>query len=273
MPVSNERKIYLSIGAVFLLLVALHYFGILKNAENKIRNLITPVLFSVNSVNIKIGDNYQYFKSRDEFIKAFEAAQLDKEKLGVLTADLKRFTDENIELRKQLNYLQKTSVTHLLANVVGKELISTDQIIMIDRGSDDGVVVNDPVISGGGILVGKISKVEKTLAFVRLLNDNSSRVGATILNHDQSLGVIEGGFGISLKMNLIPRDEVILVNDQVITSGLEGGTPRGLLIGSIAEVENEPYKPFQQAVVTPATNYEKLSVLSVLMIRNYESNN
>ena len=270
---NKEKKIYLGMGAVFILVIFLHYFKIIYPIENKIRNSFSSMLGSLSRYRVKLNKDIEYIKNREIYISKFNEDVEKNEKINVLSADLKRFTDENIELRKQLNYLQSKSYIHLLANVVGKELMSSDQIIMIDRGFSDGVLVGDPVISGAGILIGKISKSEKNISYVRLLNDNSSRVGATVLSHDQSIGVIEGGFGISLKMNLIPRDEVILVNDQVITSGLEGGTPRGLLIGSIAEVENEPYKPFQQAIVSPATDYDKLTVLSVLMIRDYGTNN
>ncbi|MFA6105114.1 MAG: rod shape-determining protein MreC [Patescibacteria group bacterium] len=267
MAPNREKKIYLSVGAVFLLIIALHYLGWLSAVEEKIRITGLPILGSINGISIKIGDNYQFFKNRDDFIAAYEKNISNREESEVLTADVKRFSEENAELRRQLNYFQTHTQTHLLANVVGKELISSDQSIIIDRGSNDGLSEGDPAIIGNGILIGKIFKVEKSISFIRLLNDNTSRVGSTILNHDKSLGVIEGGFGISLKMNLIPRDEIILVNDQVVTSGLEEKTPRGLLIGNIAEVENEPYKPFQQAVVTPATDYSKISSVSVLIIK------
>jgi rod shape-determining protein MreC len=264
---NRENKIYLSVGAVFLIFIIFHYLGWLSKFENQIRATGLPILGTINGFSIKLGDNYQFFKNRDEFITAYEKNISNQQMTETLTADVKRFSEENSELKRQLNYFQKNSYGHLLANVVGRELASSDQVVIIDRGTDDGISEGDPVVVGNGILIGKIFKVEKTISFVRLLNDNVSRVGSTILNHDKSLGVIEGGFGISLKMNLIPRDEVILVNDQVVTSGLENKTPRGLLIGNIAEVENEPYKPFQQAVVSPATDYSKISVVSVLIIK------
>ena len=113
--------------------------------------------------------------------------------------------------------------------------------------------------------MGKITKVEKQLAVVRLISDNQIKVAATVLNNERSLGVVEGGYGLSVRMSFIPRNEVVQVGDQIITSGLELNIPRGLLIGSVAAVENEPYQPFQQAVLTPAADLAKLTLVSVLL--------
>jgi rod shape-determining protein MreC len=102
---------------------------------------------------------------------------------------------------------------------------------------------------------------------VRLLNDNSSKIGATILNTDRSLGVVEGGYGLSVKMNFIPRNEIVKVGDIIVTSGLEAGMPRGLLIGSVTAIENETYRPFQAALLLPGTDLSKLSIVSILIAK------
>lgn len=265
MPQGMTRKTYLTVGIFFALIIVLHYLGWLKKIENSIINFTIPILSDVHGISIQIGDNYQFFKNRTDFFKAFNECSSEADKYALLTSQLVRLSDENSELKTQLNYFQNKPIKHILAEIVGKEIIDTDQTVIIDRGRNDGIKINDPVVVGEGILIGKIIKTDDTISIVRLLNDNSSRIGSTILNRDKSLGVVEGGFGISLKMNLIPRDEVVLVNDQVITSGLETSTPRGLLIGSIAEIENEPYKPFQQAIISPATNFGRLTSVSVLL--------
>ncbi len=262
---SKTRKIYLTVGVVFVLVVGLHYLGWLRQYENWIRSFSIPALGGVHGLSIRMTDNYQFFKNREDFIKAYNECSIDAEKYLLLTSELTQLSAENAELQTQLNYFKKKQIKHILAEVVGREIIGTDKTIIIDRGGNDGITINDPVVVNDGILIGKIIKIADTISIVRLLNDNSSRIGSTILNHDKSLGVIEGGFGISLKMNLIPRDEVVLVNNQVVTSGLETTTPRGLLIGTVAEIENEPYKPFQQAIITPATDFSKLTSVSVLL--------
>lgn len=252
-------------GVVFLLLLIFHYTGILKPIENAVRKSFVPLLSSLHGFSIKIGDNFEFFKNKEEFFNAYSKCTLENQNNNLLSEKIKLLTDENNELKMQLKYVQSKEIKHLLGDVIGKEIISTDQNIIINRGSIDGIKIDHPAIVGEGILVGKVIKVNENTSVIRLLNDNQSRISAGVLNQDKSQGVVEGGFGISLRMNLIPRDEIIVVGDQVMTSGLETSIPRGLLIGSIAVIENEPYKPFQQAILTPGVDLAKLSIVTILL--------
>lgn len=265
MPYPTRKRTYLGLGVTFVLLVALHYIGILKPFEITLRKVTVPLFGGLHAFNVETGDNYRFFKNKDEFIKAYQQCVSSAERQTTLSADFKRLEDENVELKKQLSYVEKNKPAFVLAQVVGREISGIDQTIIINRGSNEKISLDQPVVVGNGILIGKIIKVEPDISVVRLVNDNQSRVAATILNNDKSLGIVEGGFGISLQMNLIPRDEAVQVGDRVITSGLEKGMPRGLLLGVVAGLENEAYKPFQRAILTPGTELNKLIVVSVLI--------
>jgi rod shape-determining protein MreC len=102
-------------------------------------------------------------------------------------------------------------------------------------------------------------------AQVRLVSDSLSRIEATLLNHDQTIGVVEGGFGISLQMKFVPRSEIIRVNQHIITSGRERLIPRGLLLGTVTTVENEAYQGFQRVTLSPSVDLAKLSYVSVIL--------
>lgn len=254
-------------GIVFLFLIASHYLGLVRAVETGIRKITIPILREMHGFSIKIGENYQFFRNRSEFFKAYEECSLSSNNMSVIESQMKTLSEENLELKKQLNYVQKNKIQSVLAKVIGREILTSSQTIIIDRGEAEGIKLDQPVIVGDGILIGKITKVEKDFAMVRLVNDNQSRIGSVILNKEKSQGVVEGGFGISLRMNLIPRDEDVIVGDQVVTSGLEKAIPRGLLLGSVAVIENEPYKPFQQAILTPGTNLSKLTSVSILLTK------
>ncbi len=273
MSYKSGKKTYLYLGAILALLIILHYLGWIAPLEKLIRSSTIPIIGQVHTLSVRVGDNYQFFKDRGTFLKAYEECSKNTGRLAKTEADIKILKIDNDELKKQLYYLKKGEIGSVLAEVVGKELLGNEQTIIINRGAEDGIKVDQPAIVGEGILIGKVIKTEKDISIIRLINDNQSRVGAAILNQNRSIGVVEGGFGISLRMTLIPRDEVVLVGDQVVSSGLESNVPRGLLIGSVAVVENEAYKPFQQAVLTPSTDLNKLTVVSVLSTSgpNYQS--
>ncbi|HLC69678.1 MAG TPA: rod shape-determining protein MreC [Patescibacteria group bacterium] len=260
----TNRKTYGLLTAILLLLVFFHYLGWLTFFENFARKILNPILTETHKTSVKAGDNVRYFKNRDEFITAYENCLNEKEDNNVLNTKLKLLEDENTELKTQIKYLQKNPTEHVTLDVVGRDLNSAEQIIILNGGSNHQLAVGQPVVIREGILVGKVFKVEPNLAWVRVVNDHGSKIAATILNNDHSLGIVEGGYGISLRMKFIPRNEVINVSEDVVTSGLDG-LPRGLLIGKIAVVENEAYQPFQQAILTPSHDLTKLTVVTVLV--------
>ncbi len=242
------KKTYTATVAIFFLIIFAHYLGFLKIPENKLRDLVEGSLKKIHSQNIQ-PDN---------------SADLNNQ-IEILSAKNKIIQQENDDLHNQLNFKTKNNYTILTTSVVAKNLDTTQRVIVLDRGADDGVKIDQPVIYGDGNLIGKIIEVENNLSFARILSDNQSKVAATVLNNDHSLGVVEGGFGLSIKMSFIPRNENILVGDQIITSGSEINYPRGLIIGKVAAIENEAYQPFQEAIITPSVDYEKINIVGVII--------
>jgi rod shape-determining protein MreC len=136
---------------------------------------------------------------------------------------------------------------------------------VIDHGSDDGVVVGTPAISGDGIMVGKVVAVTASSASVRVISDRNSATAVTLLNGTRTIGVAQGMSGALLSLEFIPQDERVSVNDIVVTSGLETSVPSGLLIGIVNSVETNPNAPFQQAVIEPLADVRRMSVVTVIL--------
>ena len=246
------KKTYLLVMGIFFLVIFTHYLGMLNFIENKLLNLFSWPLKKIT------------FEQSKNLTGICTTGTMNSLSLDQLSSKNKILEQENLELRNQLNFKNKNQYHITTAQIVAKNLDATDQVIVLNRGISDGVKKDQPVIFGDGILVGKIIDVQENISFARVLSDNQSKIAGTILNSDHSLGVIEGGFGLSIKMTFIPRNENIITGDQIITSGLELGIPRGLIIGKVAAIENESYQPFQQAVITPAVDYEKINNVGIL---------
>ena len=261
----SNKKTYFYVGIVLFFLIFFHFLGWLSSVEIFLRAITIPPLTYLNRSVIHLEERLFIFQNRSHLAEDYAACRNELQTQQVLTAQLKTITNENDELKKQLSFKIKQKNQLIIAEVVGKEINNNQQIIIINRGGSDGIQVDQPVIAGEGSMIGRVIKAEKDIALVLLINDSQSKVATTILNQDHSLGVVEGGYGISLRMTFIPRNETILVGDQIITSGLETAIPRGLLIGSVAAVENEAYKPFQQAILTPSVDLSKLTIVGVLL--------
>lgn len=260
-----KAKNYFFLGFILAIIIFFHYLGWLNVPENGARFIMIPITAKISGWRISFQSSYDYLFNHQATVDKYNASLTKNENLELANTKLKDLEKENIEIKKQLNFFHRRNFTAVAANIVGQSTDNVEKMIIIDAGNAAGIKFGQPVISGDGILVGTVAKVEKDISMVRLINDNQSKIAATILNRGSSLGVVEGGYGLSVRMNFIPRNETILIGDKIITSGLEQTIPRGLLIGEVAVAENEAYQPFQQAVLTTATDLSKLTIVSVLL--------
>ncbi len=264
---SSVQKATFAVGGIILFLVFFNYLGWFDFAKKTLRQLFIPFIRQSGEFSVKIKDDYEFFQNREQFFDAYRAAQLSLQKRDENEARLKLLEEENVELKKQLGFKEKNNYEILLTKVIGNNLEGTEKTIIIDRGENEGVKIGDPAVVEEGILIGKVIKTEKDISIVRLLSDNQSKVAATIINREKSLGIVEGGYGLSVRMNFIPRNETVKTGDLVVTSGLQEDTPRGLLIGKVAAIENEAYQPFQQAILTPSADYSRFVYISIILTK------
>jgi len=254
----------LLILTVITITVLVHYFGWLDSVEVSLRTVLSPASRLIYTESIILKGEDESFATVAELESAYQTLKHEQSALRAraLTADL--LEEENQELKRQLHFFQAHGFTVMTAEVTGKNVDPFGSSIIVDVGSEQEVSVGDPVIIGEGILVGVISRVAPKTAIVRLLDDHQSKVAATLRNQDRSLGVVEGGYGLSVRMNLIPQHEQVGVGDIIMTSGLETNMPRGLLIGTVEAIEREAYQPFQTAIVRPSEQYTHITIVSVL---------
>ncbi len=177
------------------------------------------------------------------------AQELDR--IRAENAKLRSVLLENEELKAALSFVEREHDRAVTARVVSETNDEMFHGILIDRGSDDGVAEGQPVIAGGGILIGKISSVAARRATVTLLTDSQSKLAVAVQNGTGTLGVLEGDRGLSMSISLIPQHESLTPGDAVITSGIEPGIRRGLAVGVIDAVHMDTQDPFQTATITP----------------------
>lgn len=262
---SPQVKTLLSIGIVIVLTIGLHFLGWLRPVENILRSTIQPGSKLLYNLSIKINQQKLPFQTAEEFLDSYNKLNAEVEVYRQKAIQFDRVSEENKTLRDELHFFTSTTYSNVGAEVIGKNIESFANTIILSRGQKDGVEIGNPVIVGEGILIGKIFRVEKDVSVARLLNDQQSKVAATVLNQSKSIGLVEGGYGISVRMNFIPQNELIAPGDVVITSGLEEQTPRGLIIGTVQTVEKEAYEPFQKAVLTPDVDLDKIFMASILI--------
>jgi rod shape-determining protein MreC len=144
--------------------------------------------------------------------------------------------------------------------------------VKIDKGSGDGIRVDQPVIAAGG-LVGKVTEVTGGAAEVRLLTDASSAVTAQVMPAGAS-GVVRPQVGDpgDLLLDLIEGDRRVTKDTTVVTSGftsskIESLFPRGIPIGRVSKVDLDELDQYQRVHITPFADLRRFDIVQVLTRR------
>jgi len=192
-----------------------------------------------------------------------EALRLQNEKLRNTVATLEEARLENLRLQSLVNFAQSSKLKSLGAHVIGRPT-QWDRVITLDRGTADGVREGMPVVgtlgttpaaateaSAAGGLIGQTIDVTAHSARVRLITDQSSGVASTIQSN-RAEGIVHGSIDGGLSLDFISHETTVKAGDVVITSGMGGVFPKGLLVGEVTKVTNQPSSLYQDIVLTPS---------------------
>lgn len=199
-------------------------------------------------------------KNNEELLK-------QNQELLAENAKLKDMESENEILREQLKLLPRNNYEMETATVIGQDSYGLGNWIEIDKGEKDGIKKDMPVIISDGLLVGKVSEVyAKTSKIVLVTNPES--VINVVDEATGAKGVVRGEFGLGIVMDMVIQTDSINKGDQIITSGMGGQMPRGLLIGRISEMGQSADRLFQKAVLVSQVKFSRLEF--VFVIKNNE---
>ena len=265
--------------AAALLLLALNETGLLSPVEEALSFVISPIERGVADIVRAVGDVFQGGQEARELQELVATLQQENETLRIENIRLQeQYVAENEQLRGLLDFKNATPTFRLVgadvvargqsAVVVGQDTNPYLGYLIINAGSRDGVAIGMPVVASGAVLVGRIARVSPHLAYVQLLNDPTSQVTA-LLQGSRASGLVVGREdpekGNLLIMTEILPDETVAENEIVITSGLGGLLPQGLVLGQVESVSYQESALFQEAVVRPALDYRRLEAVVVLL--------
>lgn len=170
---------------------------------------------------------------------------------------------ENEALRAQMGVGAARERTLMDAKLIAFDPLSFTHYAVINRGARDGVREQMPVIMPGDVVFGKIKNVHETTSEVMLITDNENKVSGVTAS-DTASGVLAGMQGGALLLDLIEKSAVISPDELVVTSGLDGVYPRGLIIGTIIKIISQEKGIFQQAHLTPAYENTLPSIVFII---------
>lgn len=173
-------------------------------------------------------------------------------------------------LRQLLELRQILPLATVAAEVVARDGMPWYRVIVINKGEQDGVALNAPVISATGI-VGRVIHLGPRAARVQLLLDRDSGIGA-LVERTRVAGVVAGQVGSpdanpgaapsELVMRYVPAAADVVEQDLVVSSGSERIFPKGLVIGRVRAVSVGTM--FKEIRIVPSTSFDRLEEVLVL---------
>ncbi len=156
---------------------------------------------------------------------------------------------------------QPTSV-YIAANVIGRDSNPFLRYVLIDKGSDQGLIHGMPVITAEG-LVGRVDAVTASAARVQLITDTGAAVNVH-LPESGADAILVGSVTGDVSLEMIPQEASVQPGELVLTSGLGGSYPANILVGQVSSVRKLQTALFQTAVVQPVVDFHNLRIVLVI---------
>ena len=264
--------------AAAVIAVGLALMSVFSNTSSPLANaanvIASPFRAAYTGVADWFNDKQNYYQDNTA-LKEENAAlkkQLAEMEAAIRQAEKDSAENERLKALLGLQSQRPDLTSDLQAAMITQHTVTNwTSTLTIDKGTLHGLEVNDCVISETGALVGVISEVGTNWATVLTLVDTDTSLGAQVFRTGD-LGLAQGNFSLMednrLRMEFLPTDCSLLGGDLVMTSGLGGYYPAGLVIGSVAEVQRDDSGATSYAILEPAVEFDALE--EVFVIRSFD---
>jgi len=211
-----------------------------------------------------------YFGSIASLRSAQDENSALKQRIQELEVELKAKEDlsaENARLAQLLELKEKSKYKVLTARIIGRDPSAFFDSSIINRGSLDGVKLNMPVVTNGGLL-GRVTAVGPLTSQVDLITRDKSGVGAVIgeISGSNALGVVVGSSKREvLEMRYVSGSVEVEVGQIVYTTGQDGIYPAGLKVGEIIQIESGSATTPHKIVIRPSAGIDTMQEVGVLL--------
>ena len=248
------------------MLIFLHQLRVLQPFEDMAVLVLQPLQGTVSGALGALDQFFGGFQDAAQWRQKYEERQALVDQLLVENTQLREKEKENETLRAMLSFKEANQNYQLLAaDVIGRDPNPLLHYVMIDRGVQDNLARGMPVVTARG-LAGQISEVYPRSAKVMLITDLASSVNS-LSQETRTSGVVQGEVNGGIVMQFIPQGEKIEQGNIVLTSGLGGHFPKGLVIGQVLAVHESDVELYQSADIRASVDFQTLE--SVLVVTNF----
>ncbi|HMA26948.1 MAG: rod shape-determining protein MreC [Solirubrobacterales bacterium] len=283
--VRRRRAVLLLLVAASLTLLSLYYregnAGPFHSAEKVVSTIFAPIQSGADRALKPVRDLVNWF--HETFNARGDKAQLQDE-VASLRDQLARSQTTRREAKELAGLNELTSggivpdgTDPVTARVVGRSPTVWYSTVTVDKGSSDGVRVDDPVVAAQG-LAGKVTQTTPNTAQVTLITDADSAVTARV-NPSGATGVVEPNVGNpnDLQLDYLERGTQVAKGQMVVTAGFSTGDlgsifPPGIPIGKVTQATAEEQQAYQRVHLSPFADLRDMDFVKVLTTHSGKGN-
>lgn len=261
----NARR--LALGGFALLLLALLLFpsqtqALLQYLDGPVGQIVRVPLELIASLDQGVSSIWQRYVALQGVQEENERLRQDIDWLKGQNNQMREAVAATERLTALLQFKEQALPTLIAAQVIGRDATNWYQSVVLNKGESDGIKPDMGVITPAGV-VGRVVKTSSATSIVLLVTDPNNAI-AGLIQRTRDEGIVEGTRQGLAKLKYIPLLSSVRDGDRVVTSGLVGGFPRGLALGTITRIDKEEGALFQSAELSPEVDVSRLEEVLVI---------
>jgi rod shape-determining protein MreC len=261
----NARRLALATAVILLLGVLLlpsQTQGVFQQLGGPVEWMLSWPLEAVSGLHDGIGSVWSRYVALQGVEEENRQLRKELEYLQGQNNQLQESASATDRLAALLEFKHQALPTMVAAQVIGRDTGNWYRTIILNKGQSDGIRQDMGVITPAGV-VGRVVKTTAATSVVLLVTDPNNAIAA-LIQRTRDEGIVEGTTQGGAHLKYIPLLSSVRNGDRVVTSGLVGGFPRGLAIGTITSIDREEGALFQSADLTPDVDADRVEEVLII---------
>ena len=265
---SDRRKNIIILALIFLVSLALMTFNVKRSEkpfflESVVLWIVSPVQNFFTSIVDTTTDTFNHHLFLSDVSHQNELLREKNDSLLAENNELKEEIRRGKRVGGLLNHQDKAKTKSIVADIVGRDATQWSKMIFINKGYKHGVTENLPVVTNSGV-VGHVIQASGKVSKVLLISDTRSAVDSLFQDSRETGVVVGAGEGLC-KMKFVPMGASMKAGDLVLSSGLGGIYPKGLMVGTVIRQLKTNEGLFQEVTIKPSVDLNRLEEVLVLL--------
>ena len=262
------KALFIIVVFVFIIIISFHDKIEQLSLDTFLQNIVYTIQKPLDDTFQTASNSWNKYINLSQLQEENKRLKEENNRLKTLYNSSQEFVTSYKRLEKLLKFKENEQGIHTASQIIGLIPNKYSDFLLIDKGSIHGIKKNNGVIIPEGV-VGRVYKVYESSAIIQLITD--IRLNLPILIQPvRQRAILESTQQQEIFVRYIPVDTPIKKGDRVVTSGLTGIFPKGLLIGTIGAVYKNEFNPSLEAKINPSVDFLKLEEVFIFKSLNFD---